>query len=358
MEEIFVIDVWSLIVVECTQQALARLSLTCRSAKRVTWSLAASIAFDGKQRRPFDNIVQFTSSRLREVTLMTLRECPVIIRHLADHCPSLRVFRTEYPVLETFSIIIPDLARIVDRLTTLVIARPRFDDEEIEQESLNKLRTNFSSLLKSLKHPENLTRLEICFAPAEPEPVVQLWCQLSATGDIQITKSRPVPITEIASATPLCRLLNLEYIRIPLNPAIPSSALLLREFRQLRTVDLGHFPWTMPIHHLETFFKSLLEALSRSKVQGNILSHGTRAIFAGHHAGGPTQQQMFDWLNKYGFVGPLSGTVVSMLLEHKLKSNSSSALFQLIDLLESNTRPKWLRLCVTYFRTSPSFGLL
>eukprot|EP01122_Echinamoeba_exundans_P006429 TRINITY_DN1805_c0_g2_i1.p1 TRINITY_DN1805_c0_g2~~TRINITY_DN1805_c0_g2_i1.p1 ORF type:complete len:634 (-),score=64.58 TRINITY_DN1805_c0_g2_i1:31-1932(-) len=319
MENIFIKDVWSVILAKCNSRTLARISLCCKPAIREIWFLAPLLQIEGITPRQFKNSIQFTSLNLRQVSLTTLREFPLIIRHLADNCPRMHSFTMISTALETFTSCLPDLARLVDRLTKLRIVPPK--NRLIEKLQLSqKLLDNFNTLFQSLKQPETLTSMELSFAPP-------------GSDSIQI----------LASA--LGRLVNLRSVAIALNPATTNSGLIFSECRNLRKVELGAFRRGVLIRTMETFVKTLLKALSQSQVKGNITAtNGTQFLYdACLQACGVPLSTLFGWLNECEFVGPLPGNSISKLLCYHTSKPDPSALLYLIDLVSSEDagRPKW-----------------
>jgi hypothetical protein len=266
----------------------------------------------------FDNVIQYTTSKLREISLNVLRECPRIIRHLADHCPNLRVLKISCTILEIFSIVIPDLARLVDRITTLELSR--FDRRTsffagTREDLSKKLITNFKSLFQLLQRPQGLTHLRLPFAPNTAE-------------SIQILRSA------------LGRLVNLTCVSIPLDSDMQESGIIFTECRSLQRVELTG----MTTHNPDVFVPTLLRALSQCPVgdriflRSNSQPYGSFFQRAMSLVEAQNPIRFFDWLNESGFVGPLSGETISLVLAVMGVSNGS----EFIGMLESDQRPHWL----------------
>jgi hypothetical protein len=289
-----------------------------KGARAETWSLTPQVVIDVVIPYAFDNIIQHTASNLREISLNVLRECPQIIRHLADHCPKLRVLKMIVTILETFDVLVPDLARLVDRLTTLVLEPASTANFLTSNVELSKqLLTNFKTLFQLLQHPESLTHLELPFAPTNSE-------------SIQVVRSA------------LGRLANLTFIYVPLDMTLGESGLIFSDSRSLQCIEMNSFA---DVDTLEVFAPTLLRALSQSPIGDRIVfkifPHFPPASFFERVMeldGGRDPQRFFGWLNESGFVGPLSGETISLLLA----AVHVSKLPEVLDMLESEQRPCWL----------------
>jgi hypothetical protein len=291
--------------------------LVSKAAKVEIWSLTPQINIETDTPYLFDNIIQHSSSNLREVSLNTFREYPQIIQHLADHCTKIRVLKLTYRVLETFSTMLPHVARLIDRLTTLAFIAPPDETVILSDQML----ANFNALFGLIKHPENLTHLELPFAPDDDD-------------------DENDSIADLRSA--LSRLVNLESIYIPLNPEEIFTGLIFSECRALQQVAFRHneFPSNKGVS--DDFVMTLLQALSNSPIGDRILvtnvaREGFYSFFEKLlHEG---VEVVFEWLTDVNFVGPLTGDTVSRMLRRCKKEIDIETL---LDALESENRPRWL----------------
>jgi hypothetical protein len=85
------------------------------------WSLAPAIDITDCTLEPYDSIIQFTGTRLRDVSLCTTRDFPSIVKHLDANCPHLETVSFSVSVLRSFNLFHPHVARLLSRVSHLTI---------------------------------------------------------------------------------------------------------------------------------------------------------------------------------------------------------------------------------------------
>jgi hypothetical protein len=293
--------------------------LISKGAKAEIWFLTPQIKIDEGQPYLFDITIRYTSSNLREISLNTLEKCPQIIRHLADECPKLSMLKAPYGILEVSDTLIPDMARLVDQLTTLVLHGP---DPDAYNDShgvfLSKqLLVNFSTLFQLLQCPKSLTHLELPFTPSD---------------SASIQAVRPA----------LSRLVNLTFIYIPIDSNVPESPLIFSECRSLQHVEMHDFG-RFYHQNSDVFVPAVLRALSESPIGDRIFVRSVfrslQSFFDNVLLGKRTSLPcLLSYITDSGFVGPLSGNIAAGLMAI---SDVNDAM-RFVDELESESRPRWM----------------
>jgi hypothetical protein len=140
-----------------------------KSAAEETWSLAPSLHLVYSIPTPYDTIIQYTSSMLREVSIASAFDYPTVLKHLRDHCPNLQRLRITSKLLMTFDRFDEVLGAILQRVKRFKVTHDELSDAADPTERLLQAISHFQTYPRinsvDLEWPtRNLTALKAVLA--------------------------------------------------------------------------------------------------------------------------------------------------------------------------------------------------
>eukprot|EP01122_Echinamoeba_exundans_P008854 TRINITY_DN3014_c0_g2_i1.p1 TRINITY_DN3014_c0_g2~~TRINITY_DN3014_c0_g2_i1.p1 ORF type:complete len:800 (-),score=115.00 TRINITY_DN3014_c0_g2_i1:15-2414(-) len=228
MDEVFPKDVCEEILRHCGTFTSALIALTCKSAPQRTWSLVTSVdihEFSEYSFQPYDSIVQYTTSTLREIELRNVQDAELILTHLKDHCPRLEKLTVEQAVFPELAAWPQLVADILPRLSSLVI--DMFEVPDWGSPESDDSPEVMAKIFKLIRSPIKLEELRMSFLL--PEEDMKEWkfsdVVLSKLPSLRRLDSH-IPIDmahKVLPALPKLELLTLDIVHPGYDPSSPSD---------------------------------------------------------------------------------------------------------------------------------------